>query len=599
MKKKILALLLIGAMLLSSIPAFAVESSFSDVDEENYGWAIEAIEDMTTDGIIKGYTDGTFRPAQDITKMESLILSARVLGFTKEENAPFVDYAAEKYADVVAEYDINYKDEVAYLLYKGVLTAEELEEYIGEDEANAPLLRYEAAILLTKVMKGEELIDEKAELSFVDTDSIPKEARPYVAYVKELGLMGSMSTEEEIFEPEFAVNRVQMAVILYRIMGMIELSMEVGTLTALNTTTRKLTISMEDGSVANLTAKPATDYLVNGEAATINDLVIGEQVAVILYNHTVEQVETFYEKEPEVLAGKISGLTSATISLDDIDTGETAMYKISSSVLVTVEGKEAKLTELDKWFYAEIKVNSKEEVIEIHAEPKTKSVSGTVVEIKLNPVSFVIEYKNGETEEFLAQDTVTVKRNGLSSSIDKVGVGDEVSCTLNYRRISNIVAESENFTVTGTIKEIVISQTPSVTIAVEGIEQTYYISREAKFVNVDSACTIYDLRLGATVKLKVEGVTAVEVTMQTTSEPTTITGVVESYNSSYRLLNVVVTDEYGNSTSKAVYLKKSNATTIVIGGKTVAYTELKAGMTVTVFGATSNGAFEAETIVVQ
>ena len=601
MKKKLLALVLTGVMLLTfALPALAVNSSFEDVTEENYPWAITAIEDMTTDGIIKGYTDGTFRPAQSITKMESLILSARVLGYTKEQNKPFTDYAFTLYKDVVDEYDINYKGEVAYLLYKGILTEEELDAYISPDNVNSYLLRSEAAVLLTKVMGGEELLDTSADVDFVDKKDIPSAAIPSVAYVKSIGLMGSMSTEEEIFEPSFAVNRAQMAVLLYRIMGMDNMEIEVGELTGLNSTTRRFSIDKGDGTSASLTAKAATSYLVNGKEATVDDLVIGETVAVILKNGNVTQIETFYEKAPEVICGAVSAINSTTVSLEDINTGETASYSYADSLAVTVEGEKATVADIKRWFYAEVTVNSSGKVIAIAAEPKTTTVEGTVSRVLLSPVGLEVEFKNGDTEQYYAQSTVTVRKNGLTSSLDQIGVGDKVSVTLTYRQISSVNATSDTFSVTGSVKEIVISATPSITIDVKGVEKTYYLSREATYQNADAQATIYDLRLGATVKLKVEGMTATQVSMETSSEPATYTGVIESYNASYRLMNLKITDtSTGASETKAIFLKKSNGTAIIINGQTAAYTSLKEGMSVTVFGAASNGAYEATTIVVQ
>lgn len=602
MKKKLFALVLAGVMLFAlAVPALAVNSSFEDVTEENYPWAIKAIEDMTTDGIIKGYTDGTFRPAQSITKMEALILASRVMGYTNEANKPFTDYAYTLYKDVVDAYDINYKGEVAYLLYKGALTEEELDAYLAPDKVNTYMLRWEAAVLLTKVMGGEQMLDPAAELAYTDKADIPASAIPYVAYVKSIGLMGSMSTQEEIFEPNFAVNRAQMAVLLYRIMDMTQMEIEVGELTALNTTTRRFTVKKSDGTTSSLTARASTSYWVNGKEGTLDELVVGETVAVITKNGNVDQIETYYETAPEVVSGAVSAVSSSTISLQDIDTEETSSYVFADSITVTVEGEKATVADIKKWFYADVTVNSSGKVIAIAAEPKTTTVEGTVTRVLLNPVGLELEFKNGDTERYHAQKTVTVRKNGLTSSLDQIGVGDKVSATLTYHQISAVNATSDNFTVTGTIKEILISSnTSSLTIDVNGVEKTYYLSRDAVYMNADASATIYDLRLGATAKLKVEGLTAKQVTMETSSEASTYTGVIESYNASYRLMNVKVTDAItGASETKAVFLKKSNGTAIIINGQTAAYTSLAEGMTVTVFGASTNGVYEATTVVVQ
>lgn len=90
-KGKLLSVVLSASMLLSSIalPTFAV--TFNDVDSDaTVSWAKDSITKMTDAGYIKGYEDGTFRPYRAITKIESLILMSRMLGY---ENKQFSDVA--------------------------------------------------------------------------------------------------------------------------------------------------------------------------------------------------------------------------------------------------------------------------------------------------------------------------------------------------------------------------------------------------------------------------------------------------------------------------------------------------------------------------
>ena len=78
--KKAIAVLTAATMVLTfGMTAFA--SVFPDVTEENYPWAIEAIESMAEDGIVKGYEDGKFLPANTVSKLESLVLISRILAF--------------------------------------------------------------------------------------------------------------------------------------------------------------------------------------------------------------------------------------------------------------------------------------------------------------------------------------------------------------------------------------------------------------------------------------------------------------------------------------------------------------------------------------
>ena len=71
--KKALAVITAAALSVTmSISAFAAK--FPDVTEKTYPWAIEAIESMADEGIIKGYEDGTFNPAKTGPSLNLLCL---------------------------------------------------------------------------------------------------------------------------------------------------------------------------------------------------------------------------------------------------------------------------------------------------------------------------------------------------------------------------------------------------------------------------------------------------------------------------------------------------------------------------------------------
>ena len=74
--KKVLSLVLVVALVLSSM-TFAFASPFSDVTG-NYDKAITALSGL---GVVTGYPDGTFKPAQSITRAEAAKLIIETLGY--------------------------------------------------------------------------------------------------------------------------------------------------------------------------------------------------------------------------------------------------------------------------------------------------------------------------------------------------------------------------------------------------------------------------------------------------------------------------------------------------------------------------------------
>lgn len=74
---------------------------FSDVDLTHKN--IDAIEEMTKQGIINGYDDGTFKPENPVTRAELCVIISRALGYKKnsgefKETLPFSDVPSEYWA---------------------------------------------------------------------------------------------------------------------------------------------------------------------------------------------------------------------------------------------------------------------------------------------------------------------------------------------------------------------------------------------------------------------------------------------------------------------------------------------------------------------
>ncbi|MBQ9997508.1 MAG: S-layer homology domain-containing protein, partial [Clostridia bacterium] len=114
--------LLSGVLAVVMLLTFTVAGAavFPDI-EERHSWAEEAIDDMVSRSILKGFPDGNFKPDNGITKLDSLIIAARIAGVDLPENADYAEAAKNEYKAALELYDINYKNEVAYLLYKGIL----------------------------------------------------------------------------------------------------------------------------------------------------------------------------------------------------------------------------------------------------------------------------------------------------------------------------------------------------------------------------------------------------------------------------------------------------------------------------------------------
>jgi hypothetical protein len=79
--------------LLTSDQMTTAPTAFTDVNEH---WAQQAVEQLSSAGVVTGYKDGTFRPSQPITRAEAVTMLNKLIGLQAETNA------ARQWSDVPA-----------------------------------------------------------------------------------------------------------------------------------------------------------------------------------------------------------------------------------------------------------------------------------------------------------------------------------------------------------------------------------------------------------------------------------------------------------------------------------------------------------------
>lgn len=170
------------------------ESHFSDIPSDY--WASDEIEFLTSEGIIKGYTDGTFKPGASITRAQAAIMLSRALDLSlaNRPNPEFKD---------VNRSLVGY-DEILAAVDEGIFTNK---TYFYPD---VDLTRGEMARAL---VVGYDLTGD-ATASFVDvTDSHPYHT--YINLIAEKGISTGFS--DGTFRPDSPVTRAEFSSFMYRV----------------------------------------------------------------------------------------------------------------------------------------------------------------------------------------------------------------------------------------------------------------------------------------------------------------------------------------------------------------------------------------------
>ena len=104
--KKILALAAVAA-LTAGVSAYAA-NPFSDVTADD--WAYQAVSDLSVQGVVEGYPDGTFKGERNMTRYELAQIVARLMAKEDQLNAEqqaTIDKLAGEYADELANLGVR------------------------------------------------------------------------------------------------------------------------------------------------------------------------------------------------------------------------------------------------------------------------------------------------------------------------------------------------------------------------------------------------------------------------------------------------------------------------------------------------------------
>lgn len=586
--KKFIQLMLIAASLTASVTAFA----FSDMAEERLSWAKDAVEEMSDSGIIKGYEDGTFRPDKAVTKEEAMVLVARICGFSESSSKEYIEIANAVCKDILDGYNTQYESEVSYMLYRGLISTSDLPTYFSDKNASTALKRHEAAVILSKLVDYNCTISEKSryDLTFLDSGSIPENAKAYVEYAVKNELMNGMG--ENMFVPDGEVTRAQMATLLYRAMNRLNLEYVTGMFAEYNEASSSIKIVDSNNVTQKYTASKQTPVMYNGAESELSDIAAGDEIRITLTGNTAAFVESISADLNDTIEGifvKTSKLTDTTvIIIKDPITEEEEQYPISDSVVVKRNNSSSTLTTLEKGDNLKITLkNGKVSVIS--AENKSSSVSGTIESIELDPEFKLNVTVQGETKAYGVYDSVSVKRNGSIGDLSSLMAGDSVTLTLEYGVASKIVATSKQVKKSGKVSEIVISSSPKITVKSDSDTHEYYVRNSVKIYKNTTEAEIYDIRIGDSVTVTVEGETVTEINLTSASESATITGEITYQNTSYGYIQLADVAELV-FTSKAKVQDKS--------GAAMNTKSLTVGKNVTVFGTAGVGSIEATLIIV-
>ncbi len=604
MLKKSLSLVL-AVLMLASV-TFVSAASFSDMTSA-YDWAKEAVETLSENGIINGYPEGTFKPANNITKEEAITLFGRTLGLSEELNESIVSLANVMFEDALEEYDTFAKDAAAYLLYKKVLTVDELDTYISASNKGKTLKRYEAATLIAKCLGGDVWLKSNPDvtLSFSDAKDVPAAAKGYVYFASEAGIIGSMDKDLNLFVPNGNVTRAQIATMIYRIFNRMQYTYVEGVIRTINTDTNTISVRSDAGEVEAYTINKNIAVMVDGKQAGIADLEVGQEVVITFSNDALYSIDIVSGEEDEntyvaVYKGKNTNADGTTVKFTTLDTNESKAYLLANDATITYDGEDINVSGLKAGDYVFVTVKN-DVVLSIVAQPKTSTVRDvTITNIAYDPdVIITVKDADDNYTDYAVKEGVKIHRNNFEVDFADLAVGDKAILTLEYGIVSIVNATGTSKRAAGTIEEIKISnQTSTITITDGESTKTYALSRDVKITIDGASANIYALRLGYEVDFDLSSETIKKLSVTSVATTQQITGQITLINKDYAMIRVKYVDESGNAKEESVMVKSDAKILDSTDNKIKRFTDLAVGQTVLITGAENVGVFEAASIMI-
>ncbi len=611
MMKKILTLF-VSVMVVISALSTAYAAGFKDVTSA-YSWAQEAIDTLANEKIIEGYPDGTFMPGKDITKQEAITLFSRCLGSSDKTNEDIVTIAYNNAEQTLAKYNSYALNQAAYLMYKKVITEDDLVTYLSASNKDKPLKRYEAATLIAKCLGGEVWLKSNPDVKadFADSDDIPAIAQGYVYYASELGIIKGMDGNK--FTPNGNVTRAQIATMIHRILEMMKYSYSKWVVTSVDADLNIVTLRNEDGESEKYTIGTGVPVMINGEKSQLT-LLSGGMEVVLTFAHdsdtgadrlySVDAVSVVTEDSIDgIYRGRKTENSGTKITVADLeDRTKSAQYTLSTSVAVKYEGASSTLADFKDGDFIHLEISSGKVAV-IEGSPKTTTVENAVVESIPADVSEHMSVRTVDNEvlEFDLAPGASLRRNGAVAEFRDLAVGDSIDLTLEYGKIKSAVAVGGSKDVSGIIDSIYHSSTESLIGVKKGETVTEYtVSRDAVITMNGENVTLYDLRVGYSVEIVASSLTVKEinVTSSTTAAQRSVTGVITAVNTEWGMIQVSAELNNGDITPQQVFLKKNATILDSSNGKKLSMNDLKVGMNILAAGSESGGIFETYSVMV-
>ncbi len=476
------------ALLLASSSTLSYAATFNDMKNSKGQdhWSLQYVNDISSKGLVGGYSDGSFKPNKAVTRIESIVFISRLFPAETVKSvyeANKAKWDAKLTANAIPDFA---KSAVVFGLEKNWYTEAYLKEFMNTTtKVQKDAQRYEFAVYLVRAIGWDKEMSNAAVVSYKDSKDIPKQAVPFIEV---LGKKGVVVTTGE-FNPLKSVTRGEVAKML----------------------SIAYPFSVKAGGGSNTTTPTTPTTPTNNTAVVMptGTLVEGKIKQITIDNYNVILIITDN-------SGNLRSFTNR-----------------AAGVVSTLDGKSAELLALREGFGVKLYTDGTtlKGVEATTATTVNKTLSGEVVSVTSNN----IRIKNGNvTEEYGIANNVSVTRDGKSARVLDIVSGDSISATIQ----NSLLVSADAKTVKRTMRNVVVRSVTSYSngsaeIVVQDEQGNQYTmqftSNSAAYMNNKKVGTS-SIAIGYEVDIYANSNEILDITIYGQATGTVMTGVVTEVN---------------------------------------------------------------------
>ncbi|MDD2396368.1 MAG: S-layer homology domain-containing protein [Tissierellia bacterium] len=611
--KKLNRVILLSIVLSLLFTMTANAAVFSDISDH---WARSYIESVEKNGLVDGYENGTFKPDNNVTVLESLIMMSRLYEIDEDIKEEIInEYKPSlKKMENLLGYDWSL-DYLAVAIELGIIPEKTVKDWFANEAIIADATREQVAVLLINAMGFSE--DAKTlktySLPFNDRADITASARPYIYLMHEKEIM--LGDNENNINPKSKITRAEIATLLDKAFDYIDDKNIVPNFDKYEPTTTvsgmitEVEISRTESYIyvknereveSIVRINDDTKITVNGRTKELSDLK-EDMLVICKINEERLAIDIEADSTKDVVRGTISYVAyvaPATITIYDED-DDKLTFDIAKDVDVYHDGKETELKSLDKNDEVMLLLDD-DEAVKIYSISRIKHYEGVITSIDYNyPIKVTMKTDEDVSKTFIFTSDVDVTRNDDESSFDQIRVGDEVTITTKYDDMIAINTIAKEAEMSGVIREILIAPQSKIKIADEdGAIKQYSVSNNVKITIGSKNVSIYDLRLGYNVSVNTSGDEIVTMEVSEMETAKSFTGKIIFINEDDRLIMMQSVTSTGKT--EIIYLSITNNTKIYdTSGSTKYFKDLEEGENILSIAVQQSGEYMAVSIMIQ